>query len=270
MKKQINPIFCALLPIALLVGGTFAFEEVGLVSKNLYKSKVEKDYALIYKIGLPTELFQQTNDRPVVKIIAPKDKSMYPMDTRVAYEINVSDKEDGESKYGEIPQNNVVLKVEYIENLSVPIENNKEIQMDSLGLIGILNSNCLNCHAFKNKLIGPSFYEISKHYEPTQTNMSKIVANIKEGSSGVWGETVMPSHPELSNQEIHEMVLWIMENAGESNIDYYIGTEGSIKLPHLEDSEKHVVFILTASYTDYGWDGNHKLKGQDSVIIYSK
>ncbi len=230
----------------------------------------EKEDAMTHEIMVSLKPFPQSNHKPVVEIIAPNDKSSYPLGSRVVYEIRVSDKEDGESKYGEISANEVLLKVEYSDHTGLPIEKNKRIQDNPPGLTGILTSNCLNCHVFKGKLIGPSFYEINKHYEPTRSNVQTMAIHIREGSSGVWGNTVMPSHPELSNQEIQEMVQWIMENAGETNIDYYTGTDGSIKLAPPVDSAKNASFILTANYTDHGVDGGQKLIGQDSVIIHSK
>ncbi|MCG2461669.1 c-type cytochrome [Flavobacteriaceae bacterium F89] len=269
MKAKIHLIYLLLLSILLFVGGADFFDTPGETSKNLYKPSFKKDYALTDKIRLSPKTFPQSNSRPLVKIIAPKDKSSYPMGTRVVYQINVSDIEDGESEYGEIPSNEVLLKVEYPGSSGTTAERDNNIQGNPPGLLEILSSNCLNCHAFKDKLIGPSFYEISERYDITPQNMQTMAKHVKEGSSGVWGNTVMPSHPELSNQEIHEMVQWIMKNAGKSNIDYYTGTEGSIKIPLSVDSEKNVTFILTASYTDHGEDGGQRLKGQDSVIIYA-
>jgi len=61
-----------------------------------------------------------------------------------------------------------------------------------------------------------------------------------------------------------------MKNAGNENIRYYTGTEGSIKLPISATTEKNTSFIITAVYTDHGVENGQKLKGRDSVIIYSK
>jgi cytochrome c len=270
MKGKTYFVFYALLPLSVLIGGStfhnathdsFRIHRVTVVEKRLPFA----DIGHVIKMQLP-----QANTRPVVKILAPKENSSYPLGTRVAYQISISDKEDGESKYGEISQNEVLLKVAYSDRLLEPAEENKKIQEDPAGLLGILKSNCLNCHAFNSKLIGPSLYEISKRYEPSPANLKVLLEHIKGGSSGVWGNTVMPAHPELSTQEILEMEMWILENADNPNINYYTGTEGSIKLPTPADLKKNSAFVLTASYTDHGVDGAQKLKGQDEMVLFAK
>ena len=105
-------IYYLLLSMLMLAGGSDFVDATGLIFNDRYKFKIEKEYALTDKISLAPEPFPQTNNRPIVKILAPKDKSSYPLGTRVAYQISVSDPEDGESKYGEITQNEVLLKVE--------------------------------------------------------------------------------------------------------------------------------------------------------------
>lgn len=258
MKRKTYLILLAFLPIPMLIG-----------RHGFFKS--DKDYAMTHLINVSPTPFPQSNNRPIVKIISPTDKSSYPSGTRVAYEISVSDQEDGESKYGEIPPNEVLLKLEYLEKSGVPIENDNMIEGDSSAVTGILLSNCLNCHAFNGKLIGPSFYEISKHYkDSSEQGLQTMVGRIKDGASGTWGNMVMPAHPELPSAEIYEMVQWIMKNAGNENIHYYTGTEGSIKLPLSVITEKNASFIITASYTDHGVENGQKLKGKDSVMIYSE
>jgi len=270
MKVKSILILYLLLLISILIDSNEFFRATELSSKNPDISILESDLAFADLTNEPQGPFAQPNNRPVVKIIAPKDKSSYPLETRVPYEISVSDQEDGEYKYGEIPQNEVILKVECLENKGVPIENNHKVQKSPSGLTGILKSNCLNCHAFKSKLIGPSFYELTKHYETSESNFHTMVSHIKDGSTGIWGNTVMPAHPELSTAEIQKMVQWIIENTGIENINYYTGTKGSIKLPSPIGFEKNTSFMLTASYVDHGVDDGQKLMGKDSVIIYSK
>src|SRR5438067_9168021 len=46
---------------------------------------------------------RQSNQPPVVKIITPANNSAFPWNEPIRYTITVSDKEDGESEYQEIP-----------------------------------------------------------------------------------------------------------------------------------------------------------------------
>jgi len=210
----------------------------------------------------------QQDHAPVIKMTSPANNSTFAPGTQVRYSVTVSDQEDGDSKYDEINQKEVLLEVKYINDESkLSAELNKAVQNDPPGLAAIRTSNCFNCHSFNSKSIGPSFSDINKKYKPVSTDMALISKRIHEGSSGVWGDVKMPSHPELSNEQIQSIVQWIMQNASAPGVDYYIGTEGSFSLP-----AKHGVFLLTASYTDHGTeaDSTHRLKGQDVIVIRAK
>ena len=210
---------------------------------------------------------QQDNRRPVIRFITPKNGATYSLHSRVPYSLSISDPEDGESKYEEISRNQVLLKVQYVSGDALPSASGRTISEDPPGLVGILGSNCLNCHAFKSKLIGPSFHEISKKYQAGEPDMALMVSRIKNGSSGVWGPIVMPGHPELSDREIEEMLLWITKDASLDLMDYYTGTEGSFMLKPAAESDKKGAIVLTASYTDQGIEGQERLKGEDRITI---
>ena len=212
------------------------------------------------------------NHTPVVKIITPKNNSQFDWNTQLNYFITVSDKEDGESKYDEINTKEVLLQVKYIDNES-KIEQalSKGVQNDAPGLATIRTSNCFNCHAFNAKAIGPSFYDINKKYPATPANIALMVKRIRDGSSGVWDKTPMPTHTELTKQETQKMVQWIMQNAADPNNSYYTGTEGAFRIQSVRGLHKKVAYMLIASYTDHGTkdDSTHRLKGQDVVIIHA-
>lgn len=215
---------------------------------------------------------QLENHAPVVKIILPKNNSAYAANTQIRYAISVSDKEDGESKYDEIPTNEVILKVKYVADSSKALaELTNEKQNDPEGLNAIKTSNCFNCHAFNTKVIGPSFSDISKRYLSSPENIALLSKRILEGSKDVWGNVPMPTHPELSKETAQKMVEWILKNAVQKNVTYYSGTEGSVKLT-VQAENKPGAFIFTASYTDHGMKDkpNQKLEGSDAVIVRIK
>jgi cytochrome c len=215
---------------------------------------------------------QQENHPPLVKIIAPKNNSPFDWNTQMNYTISVSDKEDGESKYEEINPKEVLLKVKYAgDGSKITAELNKNDD-NSPGLAAIRMSNCFNCHNFDSKLIGPSFKEISKRYPATPSNIGLVVKHTKEGSKGVWGKVGMPAHPELTKEEIQNMVVWILKNATNPNVNYYIGTEGSFRIKQPIGSAQKTAYILTASYSDHGLKETSKqrLEGRDVVVITSR
>ncbi len=210
------------------------------------------------------------NHAPVVKITSPVNNSSFPWNSRIPYSIEVSDAEDGNSKYDEILPKQVFLEVRYLSDAS---KSNTILHQPMLpdpeGFAGIRSSNCVNCHAFKSKLIGPSFYQIAKLYQQTGDNVNLLTGRILNGTSGVWGNVKMPSHPELTKPEAEEMVNWILKNAGNPDVDYLTGTEGSFELSAPSGEKQNGVFILTASYLDHGAKDNpaDKLKGQDVIMV---
>jgi len=210
----------------------------------------------------------QQNHRPVVKITSPANNSAVAPGAQIHYSVTVSDKEDGDSKFDEINPKEVLLKVEYFSDESkLSAKLDKSAQNDPPGLAAMRISNCFNCHSFDTKVIGPSFDDINKRYKPTSVNAAQLEKSIRDGSSGVWGNVKMPTHPELSNEQISNMVQWIMQNASAADVNYYIGTQGSFSVP-----AKSGAFLLTASYTDHGTptDSTHHLKGQDAIVIRTK
>jgi cytochrome c len=213
------------------------------------------------------------NQPPVVKILSPKNNSVYEWNSTVNYSINVSDAEDGESKFQEINSNEVFLTVRYVHDpTKLNAELNHAAQGDAPGLVSIKTSNCLNCHAFNSKLIGPSFYDIAKKYPATKTNIDAMIKHVREGSTGIWGNVPMPTHPELSREETTAMINWILKNAKDQTVTYYRGTEGSFKMKPAETKDKKGVMILAASYIDHGGKDNpqNHLAGQDVIVVLGK
>jgi cytochrome c len=213
---------------------------------------------------------QQDNQPPVLKINSPKNNDLFDWNAQVNYSISVTDKEDGDSKFDEINVKEVLLEVRYADSKTKALLN-KGIQSDPPGLAVMRVSNCFNCHNFNSKSIGPSFYDISKRYPATQVNTDSLVKRIRTGSTGIWGKEKMPSHAELSSEEINNTLQWILKHAADPDVNYYIGTEGAFHTRTAAAGKKGA-YILTASYIDHGpktGTGKH-LKGQDVIIIRSK
>ena len=206
----------------------------------------------------------QENHPPVVKIVSPQNNSSFEKDASVTYKISVSDKEDGESKLDEINTKEVLLEMRYLRN-GKPMPASTQ----SNGVNIIMMSNCVTCHGFSTKAMGPSFADINKHYPATKANADSLIKRIQYGSTGIWGKEKMPPHPELSVTDIKSIVQWITKNASDANVNYYVGTDGYFRFK--ADAPKGT-YQLTASYTDHGLKDvpGKKLRGQDKVTISIK
>ncbi|MBS1530636.1 MAG: c-type cytochrome [Bacteroidetes bacterium] len=214
--------------------------------------------------------YQQQNHAPVVKINTPANNATFAAGSPISYQVSVSDKEDGDTKFDEINLKEILLQVNYVKDQNkIAALLKSPVADDPLGLAVITRSNCFNCHNFNSKSIGPSFFEICKHYPPTKANADSLVSRIKKGSSGLWpGKEKMPAHPELTDEEIRSTVQWVFKNESDPNITYYNSTPGLIRIP----PDKPGTYIITASYTDHGVKGTaeKRLKGYDRILISVK
>jgi cytochrome c len=120
----------------------------------------------------------------------------------------------------------------------------------------------------KTKLIGPSLEEVSKRYSRTPLNIERLANHIKNGSTGIWGTSGMPAHPELTTAQTMDLAEWIIRSAADPTLTYYRGIEGAFwSKPNARASK--AVYVLTSTYIDHGTNGNleDSYKGQDVVII---
>lgn len=216
----------------------------------------------------PKAALAQQNNRPLVKITTPVAGRHYPLSTLIPYLIEVSDKEDGESRYDEINSVEVYLTVRYVEDASQATNAPKEAsEPDSPGFVLLQKSNCVNCHAFNEPKIGPSYAEITRRYPLSKASETTLAKKVLDGSTGVWGNIPMPAHPELTMEQARQIVSWILQNTRDPKSDYYSGTKGVIRLTIPVGASPNGFFIMRASYTDHGVGSDTALQGTDVVVI---
>ena len=218
-------------------------------------------------------LLQTPNHAPRLKFIHPPEKTSYSWNQLVPYDVEVSDQEDGDSRFQEIQSNEVLVKLKYVGNRVKESEYLKQKKFpDSAGINNMVKSNCFNCHSVKLKLAGPSFLDISKRYPNTDKNQDLMINHILKGSKGIWGTEVMPTHTELSFATAKEMVKWILNYAKDPSLNYFVGLQGSLLLAKPGESVHEGLFIVEAYYTDHGSSDNpnKKLTGSARTIIQIK
>lgn len=204
-------------------------------------------------VMLAVLILQTPNHAPVVRIIQPAGHSVCSWGSQIQYSVEVSDKEDGESKYQEIQPAEVLVRLKYVVNsvqASAYLKQKK--YNDTTGLMNMMISNCFSCHGFKNKLSGPSFQDISKKYPADPSTREQLENHIITGSTGIWGKEVMPTHPELSAEIVQKMVQWILTYANDPGLNYYVGLQGTLPLNKPKANMQSGVFVVTAFYTDHG------------------
>lgn len=70
--------------------------------------------------------------------------------------------------------------------------------------------NCMTCHGISNRVLGPSFKEISAKHAREAGAEDALVKKVTQGTSGVWGGPAMPANTQLSEADARKLVRWIL------------------------------------------------------------
>jgi cytochrome c len=212
------------------------------------------------------------NGPPIVKITAPKNNTAYSWNSLVNYSIVVT-YQGKSTQYQEISSKEVLLKTAYVADLSATAGKPAPTTAPApAGLLYITNSTCLGCHQFKAKAMGPSFAAIGERYPKSQATIDTLSQHIHAGSSGVWEQGTMPPQMQFTEDQLHAIVTWIMNDAANPNVNYYVGTEGTFRMDAVGPPDSKGGLILTASYvsqaaSDHPEQAPH---GEDTVIVDGK
>jgi len=69
---------------------------------------------------------------------------------------------------------------------------------------------CMSCHSVDKKIVGPAYKDVAKKYAGDKGAQAKLVAKVKAGGKGVWGEIPMPPNPQVKSEDVEKIVAWIL------------------------------------------------------------
>ena len=69
---------------------------------------------------------------------------------------------------------------------------------------------CMSCHSVDKKIVGPAYKDVAKKYAGDKGAQAKLVAKVKAGGKGVWGEIPMPPNPQVKAEDVEKIVAWIL------------------------------------------------------------
>ena len=72
---------------------------------------------------------------------------------------------------------------------------------------------CMACHGVTNKLVGPGYNEIAQKYQAQTDAEEMLVAKVKLGGQGNWGAIPMPPQTHVTDEEIGQLVQWVLQGA---------------------------------------------------------
>ncbi|MEM6800767.1 MAG: PQQ-dependent sugar dehydrogenase, partial [Bacteroidota bacterium] len=193
------------------------------------------------------------NDPPKVQLSIAGNQSFFLPNQAILYEVRVRDTEDGNSEDASIAAEKIHVHVKHLKH-STNLKAIRETESVAASTTSFLQgkqlmdgSDCYACHALDKQSVGPSFLDISKKYG--QEDKVRLTTKVLEGGSGIWGEKLMPAHPQHNDREANAMISYILALTMEAKKGQRIGLEGSISTKSGENTD---LFILTAAYTDQG------------------
>ncbi|HTE33013.1 MAG TPA: PKD domain-containing protein, partial [Chryseolinea sp.] len=190
------------------------------------------------------------------------------------YEVKVSDKEDGSLQSGGISPDQVSVSISYLKEGFDQVEIAQgHVSADAMAQFAtgkklMEQSDCKSCHIIDKKSIGPRYLDVAKKYKDDPKAVDHLVNKVIKGGGGVWGETVMAAHPQLSVPDATEIIKYVLSLGTASNVQS-LPVKGSYTTTIPKGVPDQGVVILRASYTDKGANGIAPATSEKIMILKS-
>jgi len=212
------------------------------------------------------------NETPDVTVKIDGNQQFYFPGKAVKYSVDINDKEDGSLAAGQLDIANVFVKTDYMEGHDkAALPQGHQIISGAVAGKSIMESlDCKTCHKVNETSIGPAFMLVANKYREQPNSSKYLVEKIIHGGGGVWGETAMSAHPDLSEGDAKQIVEYIF-SLGEDpkNKPKSLPVAGTVMPVSAKDMKPNGVFYLFASYTDKGGVGIKPLTGTGAATLQS-
>ncbi|MEA3207112.1 MAG: cytochrome c [Chthoniobacter sp.] len=202
------------------------------------------------------------NTRPQVQFESPQDGDFFTPGQPVKFRVVVTDAEDGASaaKPDEFGARTLVS--------SSFIGADGKDEPGDPGLALMKSSDCFNCHAVEQKVVGPPLLDIAAKYRGQAGALDASVKRVREGSTGIWGQIPMLPHPQHTTDEVNIMLRWVFGlEKGKGGPTLLRGLAGEVTAPKADQPGS---FLLAATYTDAGRAPAGSLSSAASVALRSR
>jgi glucose/arabinose dehydrogenase/cytochrome c551/c552/type 1 glutamine amidotransferase len=202
------------------------------------------------------------NARPEVAIdLNGGNSSFFLQGVPINYSVTATDP-DGDA----IDPANLFVSVDYLESYDKQNQSlgHQQVSAAVTGKALVQGMDCKTCHKEAESSIGPNYTDIAMKYKNKPDASNYLQNKIAAGGGGVWGEVVMPAHPDVTKDETRQMVEYIMSLADDAAKEKSLPASGTIN-PQPKQGDN--VMVLTASYTDNGAEGTVPLTGVQSVAL---
>lgn len=209
------------------------------------------------------------NQPPVVGITWKGNKDFFLYQGSGSYEVDVSDKEDGTLKGGQIDREKLMVTFDFLPqgyDMTKIAQGHQRSEMP--GKILIAESDCKACHLIDEKSAGPSYKMVAEKYAKDPKAIGVLSDKILNGGSGVWGDVPMAAHPQVTKQQAGQMVEYILSLGKEVKVKS-LPAKGNVKFdkPLGPNGQPQGAYILTASFEDNGNGTIPSLSAESSVVL---
>jgi cytochrome c len=203
------------------------------------------------------------NEPPSVAIdLVGSNTSFFFPGLPVRYQVRVTDREDGSLRRGSIPAARVSVSA---QNLTAWGPASASTQATGRTLIEA--NDCLSCHQFTRKSIGPAYVDVARKYHDDTTAIGRLVHKIQQGGSGVWGNVTMPAHPALTDEQASAMLAYIMSLADRKTSVPSLPVRGAYVPPAGSGDAPTGALVLRAEYTDRGANGMPAISKEKTLVL---
>ena len=202
------------------------------------------------------------NTAPLVKLDSPLDGDFFTPGQPVKYTVSVTDAEDGASSAK--PDE---FSIRTLVSSAFVRADGKAVAGDP-GFALMKASDCFNCHAIEQKIVGPPLVDVAAKYRGQPGALDASVQRVRDGSTKVWGEIPMLPHPQHTTDEVTIMLRWVFGlERGKGGPALTRGLTGEVTAPK---EDQPGTFVLEATYADAGRAPAGSLSGKASVALRSR
>ena len=215
-----------------------------------------------------TVTVQAGNTKPNVSIVTADNKSFFWPGKPFRYTVKVEDPEDAP-----IDKQKISVSFEYNKDAKISAGQGKMATAKLVehsepvapGYAKLMASDCKACHTLDQKSVGPSYKQIAVRYNGTPNVLAVLSKKIIDGGGGSWGtEHVMSAHPQLSFEDVTDMVKYILGTNISADARTQLPVSGSVRFNSHKPDERGT-YTIKAKYTDQGTDEVKPLS--DSEVI---
>ncbi len=213
------------------------------------------------------------NEPPQVSLNLAGNKTFFFPGKPIAYNVEVTDQEDGSLADGRIKPDQIAISADYASegfDYAEVVQSQRSVDASTqfaVAQVLIGKSDCKVCHQPNTKSVGPSFADISNKYKGQAGAVDQLVQKVLKGGSGVWGEVAMAAHPSLPVADAEVIVKYILNSTDKTLSTLPVKGVYTPEIPKGDNGNGSV--LIRAAFTDKAVGGTKTIPAQtaDEMIV---